>query len=140
MGQTIIQRGGGGGGGGGGAVQTISYGGIWDGTSRLLLANGRANSPDQADTANRVSRHGLVAGTIEKMTFHHFGDLSTNNATIKIVVNGSVVKTLTASGGTNTVDLFTSIAVSVSAEDFVAVEFDAGSTNPGESLVDLIIE
>jgi len=121
-----------------GVLQTISFGGFWDGVGNFLQANG---SPGDVDgISDQKTRHGVVAGTINTMVFFHEGILSSNNATIKIHVDGSVVKTLTAVGGGTSSDVFTSMAIVVTSGQRVEVEFDAGSTNPGESIVTMMVE
>lgn len=122
----------------GGVLQSISFGGDMDGTGLFISANGLSSQADLA--SGDITRHGVVAGTISQMAFYHQGDLSSNNATIKIHVDQAVQKTLTASGAATSVDIFSDIAVTVTDTDEIEVEFDAGSTNPGRSIAVITIE
>ncbi|KKN65004.1 hypothetical protein LCGC14_0485610 [marine sediment metagenome] len=124
---------------GGGALQTVSFGGTWDGAGNFLWSNGLSADGDEA-TSTSQTRHGAVAGTIQKMVFYHAGNLSSNNATIKIHVNGTPAATKTATGAAATADVFNAIGVAVNDGDIIEVEFDAGSTNPGQSMVTIMIE
>ncbi len=124
---------------GGGALQTLPFGGTWDGVGNFLQANAKADTPDKVASASET-KQGAVAGTIQKMVFYHEGDLSSNNATIKIHANGTPVATKTATGAANVADVFNAIGVAVNDGDIIEVEFDAGSTNPGKSVVTIMIE
>ena len=123
---------------GGGALQTLTFGATWDGAGNFLQANGTTALLDGISSSE--TKQGAVAGTIQKMVFYHEGDLSSNNATIKIHANGTPVATKTASGAANVADVFNAIGVAVNDGDIIEVEFDAGSTNPGKSIVTIMIE
>jgi len=125
--------------GGGGIKQSLSYGGLWDGVGRLASPNGRPDDPDSAFDSGNLAEHALEGGTVDVMLFRHKGNLSTNNATMKIGKNGTIVKTLTATGGSGTVDVFTGLNISVNQGDRMHIEWDAGATNPDLSVVTLII-
>lgn len=129
------------GGGGGGALQTLAWGGTWDQLGKYLVVNGDGLIGD-VSSDNEGARHPVAkTGTINVITFFHSADLSSNNATIKITVNGSLQSTQTATGGVNTIEVWTALNISVTQGDYVSVEFDAGSTNPGfYALINAVIE
>lgn len=124
-----------------GTKQTLSFGGdhVTANVGRHSLANGEANST--AQVAGHQTRAPVTqAGTINRVSVYHEGDLSSNNATWKILVNGTVQATLTSTGGAGSVDLFTSVGVSVSAGDYVEFEYDAGSDSPGNTITLITVD
>ena len=123
----------------GGVLQTISFGAACGTVARNMLANGVADA--SIVVSGTTTKHGVIAGTMQQMTFFHTGDLSSNNATMKIHVDGVVQKTLTASAAANSVDVFSSMAIAVTDTDVIEVEYDAsGGTDPGDSMVTITIE
>ena len=117
---------------------TLSWGGTWNNVGFFLPCNGTTAEACVA-SGNSTRFPVSVAGTIDKASFYHSGNLSVDNATIKIHVNGVVQATLTAVGGAASVDVFTGIGVAVAAGDYVEVEYDAGATIPGFSLFTTIV-
>ncbi len=122
------------------STYTLSFGGNWDGVGNLLRANGEPPSGDVA-VSEAATRHPAPrAGTLNFLGLMTKGDLSVNNATIKILVAGSVVKTLTAVSGANGAENYEDLDIAVEVNEFVEIEFDAGSTNPTDSIANMIIE
>lgn len=119
------------------ATFIMSFGANLTTAGNFMRANGEAISNDVNSGVS--SKHVTRGGTISELFFLHDGDLSSNNATLKIQVNGAVQATLTASGGSATADHFTAINVSVNDGDTVEIEFDAGSSNPEDSIGALLV-
>lgn len=133
--------GGGGGGGTGGVVsQSLVFGATWDSAGNFAITNGTAENGDTPASGASTRYPVAFAGTINSMAIFSSGDLSTNNATFKVHVNGVVQKTVTGSSAANAVDTFADMAISVAAGDKIEIEFDAGSTNPGQAIVSIIVE
>lgn len=120
------------------AVATLTFGGVLDSTGRFALANG--SSGDADSTSDKITIFPAIAGTINRVIFFSAGDLSSNNATISIHVNGSSKGSFTASAGTNSSEVATGLGISVSDGDNVQIEYNAGATTPGETITQVLIE
>lgn len=120
-----------------GNKHTYMFGANLTTAGNFANVNGIASEPDSASGVG--TKMPVLAGVLHNLLFSHAGDLSANNATMKVHVNGSVVETKTASGSANTVDVL-SLGTEVSEGDLVEIEYDAGSTNPGNSIITLVVE
>ena len=124
------------GGGGSSFIACCPFGAKSDSTGKFLIANGRSTDAD--DSTKPKTRQPIgVAGTLTKLVYKT-KEASTSTR-MKIHINGSVEETVVLSsinandGGIETIN------VSVSAGDYVEIEYD-GSQKPGECTMYFIQE
>lgn len=121
---------------GGGIKGVLLFGAKSDDTGKLLIANGKSSDGDdstKAKTRQPISE----AGTITKLAYKtKDGSTSTQ---MKIHINGVVEATVVLSSMNANNGGVESISVSVSAGDYVEIEYD-GSQKPGECTMSLTIE
>lgn len=123
-----------------GVSQTLNFGGSMETDGRFATFNAIASTTESTST---ILTKGpvVVTGTINNVAFIHAGDLSVNNATFKIWVNGVAdAANLTLSGGANTSEVVTSLGISVTAGDYIEVEADTTVTNPSSTAISVVIE
>ena len=123
-------------GGGSSFIACCPFGAKSDSTGKFLIANGRSTDAD--DSTKPKTRQPIgVAGTLTKLVYKT--KEASSSTRMKIHINGSVEETVVLSsinandGGIETIN------VSVSAGDYVEIEYD-GSQKPGECTMYFIQE
>jgi len=116
------------GGGGTHVIACCPFGAKSDGTGEFLIANGRSSDGD--DSSKPKTRQPIVVdGTLTRLAYQtKDGDTTTQ---MKIHVNGSVEQTVVLSSMNANDSGVETISVSVSAGDYVEIEYDAAQ-KPGE--------
>jgi len=112
------------------------FGAKSDDTGKFLLANGRATDADTASKAKTQQPIGLT-GTLTHLVYKT--KEGTSSTQMKVHVNGIVAATVVLSNIDADFGGVESISVSVSAGDYVEIEYDA-SNQPGECTMYFITE
>ena len=124
------------GGGGSSFIACCPFGAKSDSLGKFLIANGTSDKAD--DSSKTKTRHAIgLDGTLKKLVYQtKEGDTTT---TMKIHINGTVQATVLLTNINSNFGGVESISISVSAGDYVEIEYDA-SQKPGECTMYFIQE
>ena len=117
-------------------IACCPFGAKSDGTGKLLIANGKSSDADDSTKAKTRQPIGLD-GTLTKLVYQT--KEATNSTQMKVHVNGSVEATVILTNINANFGGVETISVSVSAGDYVEIEYDA-SDKPGECTMYFIEE
>lgn len=125
------------GGGGTSVIACCPFGGDSDMKGKFSIANGKATDAD-SNSGHKTRQPIIADGTLTKLAYKT--ENATSSTIMKVHINGSVEETVTLTningddGGVET------ISVSVSAGDYVELEYDNGSDAPRDSTWYFLLE
>ncbi len=125
-----------GGGGGSSFIACCPFGAKSDSLGKFLIANGKSSDADDSSKAKTRQPIGLD-GTLVKLVYKT--KEGTSSTQMKIHINGTVEETVTLSNINANYGGVETISVSVSAGDYVEIEYD-DTPKPGECTMYFIQE